>query len=49
MIFVIKSKLTVYLIVGTVHPPYYISKMFWPVSIIQAEAVKFYVHDYRKV
>lgn len=27
---VIKSKLTTYPIAGTVHPPYYVSKMFWP-------------------
>jgi len=49
MIVVIKSKLTMYPIAGTVHPPYYVSKMFWPISIIQVEALKVYVHDYRKV
>lgn len=51
MIVVIKSKLTTYPVAGTVHPPYYVSKMFWPISIIQveAEALKDYIHDYRRV
>jgi len=46
---VIKSKLTMYAIAGTVHPPYYVFKMFWSISIIQVETLKVYIHDYRKV
>jgi len=49
MIVVTKSELTMYHIAGTAHPPYCVSKMFRSISIIQVEALKVYIHDYRKV